>query len=133
MVYPRKCPAYIDSEVGIWVWQGPVFKYDSVCYSFSMYFKDCPIDFLMERCGYLKCQIQLSDLVRARQKDLNKEMTQVHLEIKEAKSLMESMKKIRELARLEGEMDGLTQIWRKLSVLQYEAPSVPRSNSDGPN
>lgn len=87
-----------------------------------MDFKDCPVDFLMERCGYLKCQIQLSDLVRARQKILGNEIVRIHREIKEAKTLLQSMEKVRELARLDGEMQGLTRLWRQLSVMQYEAP-----------
>lgn len=81
------------------------------------------IDLLLERCGYIKCQIEMSEYIRERTHELGAEMTNLRKEISACESLLSKQELITKLSALDGEREGLRRVWRHIS-------SVPFSNSN---
>lgn len=79
------------------------------------------IDRLLKECGFLNCQISVTDYVRRRENELNLATKLLQEKIDKEPSLIQRQKLINELWRSLGEVEGLRSLWTALF-------SLPRAN-----
>jgi hypothetical protein len=82
------------------------------------------IDEIMEKCGYLKCQIDTTGVIMEREKELFLAIKTLRREIDAAEGL-KRRQKTNELLRLSGELEALRNLWMRLSALSF---SLKESN-----
>lgn len=63
-----------------------------------------------QKTGFIRCQIQISDLVIAHHRELSKKLTALRAEIESMKSLLERQKKIHEYNKISRQLDVLSWI-----------------------
>lgn len=83
------------------------------------------IENLLERSGYLRCQIQVTDLIRLKEKDLYDTIKRVRFEIMNSDSLLKKQDLINELAGLMGEARALRELWEKILSSPLVASNLP--------
>lgn len=80
------------------------------------------IDYLLERVGYQKCQVQITDLIFVRENELYQEMKNIRAEIAKCESLLLKQDKLIELSKLIGEAKGLERLFRAILVSPLKTP-----------
>lgn len=78
--------------------------------------KSC--DILMQKLGFLRCQIEVTDHLSARAKLLNDAVEKMKKEVAETKGLLAKRDKASVLFRLQGEAEALNAICRYVFSLQ---------------
>jgi len=78
-------------------------------------------DRLMQKCGFLRCQIEVTEIIIEREKALSKAMKKLEAELEETKELLKRQEKINALYRLRGEAEALKSVCSQIFSLQPPA------------
>lgn len=78
------------------------------------------IDALLEKAGYIKCQIDMTKLIFAREKEVFTLVNKLKAELENSEGL-ERRDRLNEISLLLGEQDALKTLWVMLSSLKHQA------------
>lgn len=74
-------------------------------------------DQLMQKCGFLRCQIEVTEIIIEREKVLSTAMKKLEEELEKTKELLKRQEKINALHRLRGEAEALKIVCQQVFSL----------------
>jgi len=77
---------------------------------------DMEVNNIAEKCGYLKCQTDITCLIIAYQKNLYLKLKNLRLDLDKIQGVARQ-EKMNEVQRLSGELDALKHVWKQVSSL----------------
>lgn len=82
-------------------------------------------DTVLQKCGYIKCQVEITDLVLKRQKELDTKIKVLREEIYSFKGLIGKQEKAKDLAELVGEARALKVLTDHVFALKFSPVQLP--------
>lgn len=79
-----------------------------------------PVENLLENSGYMRCQIEFTEYLMTRQREVLMKMKTLRREIEFDSGLLKKNEKIRELMMLSGQNQSLDDLWRFIMSLQLK-------------
>lgn len=77
-------------------------------------------DFLLERCGFIRCQIDVTDMILIKQKTVLDKLKVIRERMEKEIPFLERQELKNEAFRLTGESDALRLLWTYISQLRFE-------------